>query len=249
MEPLIIYILIGFFAQLVDGSLGMGYKVSSTTFLISTGVSPVLASATVHTAGIFTSAASGYSHWRMGNVNTQLFKDLVIPGIIGAIIGVIVLTNMPQDLIKPLVALYLLALALMLIARAVLGKALKLSFIRDQAVGGIGGFFDAVGGGGWGPIVTGTIMAKNAKRRPYRVVGSSSAAEWFVTITQAAAFFVLFHQFDGTAALGLIIGGVPAAPIAARIAHRLPVKLMTGAVGALLALLSLRTLILALSGG
>lgn len=248
MEPLLIYILVGFFAQLVDGSLGMGYKVSSTTFLLSTGISPVVASATVHTAGIFTSAAGGFSHWRLGNVHKKLTISLMIPGMIGAVLGVLVLTWLPIEIIKPLVAIYLLGLGLMLIAKAIWGTGLNLAFVQKEAVGGIGGFFDAIGGGGWGPIVTGTMMAKGT-RMPRRVVGSSSVAEWFVTVVQAAAFFVLLHEFDPTAVVGLVLGGVPAAPIAALIANRLPVKKLMGAVGVILTLLSLRTLVLALTGG
>lgn len=247
-STIILYIVIGFFAQLVDGSLGMGYKATSTTILLSTGVPPVVASASVHTAGVFTSAVGGFAHWKMGNFAWDLFIALVIPGIIGAVIGVAVLTSMPTAIIKPAVAFYQLILGGLLITRAIWGAGLDLSFVRKEAVGGIGGFFDAVGGGGWGAIVNGTMIAKGT-RKPRRVIGSANIAEWFVTIVQVVAFMMMFHDFQLTPVLGLIIGGVPAAPMAALITRRLPVQKLMAAVGGLLVILSVRTLIIALSGG
>jgi hypothetical protein len=248
VDPIFVYILIGFFAQLVDGSLGMGYKATSTTVLLSTGVPPVAASASVHTAGIFTSAVGGIAHWRLGNFAWDLFIALVIPGMIGAVIGVVVLTSMPTAIIKPVVAFYQLLLGLLLVTRAIWGSGLDLSFVRKEFVGAVGGFFDAVGGGGWGPIVNGTMIAKGT-RKPRRVIGSANIAEWFVTVVQVAAFMLMFHDFQWTPVLGLIIGGVPAAPIAAMITRRLPVQKLMAAVGGLLVILSLRTLLIALSGG
>lgn len=248
MDPIIIYILIGFFAQLVDGSLGMGYKSTSTAVLLSTGVPPVAASASVHTAGIFTSAVGGVAHWKMGNFNRELFLALVIPGMIGAVIGVSVLTSIPTGIIKPAVAIYQLLLGLLLLSRAIWGSGLDLSFVRKEMVGLVGGFFDAVGGGGWGAIVNGTMIAKGT-RKPRRVIGSANIAEWFVTVVQVAVFLLMFHDFQWTPVLGLIIGGVPAAPIAALITRRLPVQKLMGAVGLLMVILSARTLAIALSGG
>lgn len=239
---LLLFIAIGFAAQLIDGSLGMGYKVSSTTFLLSFGVPPVLASASVHTAGIFTSAVSGLAHIRFGNINWELVRKLALPGMIGGLIGALTLTALPTDLIKPLVAVYLMAMGIVILYKAI-SQSLALRTTRRIApLGFIGGFFDAIGGGGWGPIVTSTLVADG--NQPRFVIGSVNTAEFFVTLTQAAAFLALLQTAHWLAVIGLIIGGVPAAAAAAYISKRLPAQRIMILIGIVIIILSLRTLLL-----
>jgi uncharacterized membrane protein YfcA len=245
MDALVVYILIGFFAQLVDGSLGMGYKTSSTTFLLSTGLPPAVASASVHTAGVFTSAVSGFAHWRFGNLNNRLIRRLVIYGVMGAIVGVFVVSYVPSTLIRPIIALYLMGMGLLMVARAITGRRLSFKRVQPEALGAVGGFCDAIGGGGWGPIVTGTLINEDG-RNPRRVIGSVNVAEWFVTVAQATTFLLVMKEIAVTPVLGLIIGGVPAAPFAAYAARKLPVQKLTLGVGILLIILAGRTLLLAL---
>ncbi len=242
MSELLIFALIGFGAQLIDGSLGMGYKVSSTTFLLTFGIPPKVASASVHTAGVITSAVSGYSHYRFGNFNKALIIRLAIPGVVGGIIGALTLTVIPSEIIKPLIAIYLFIMG----ARILLKSMKKIGevevSVNTQTLGLVGGFFDATGGGGWGPIVTTTLVVNG--HPPREVIGSVNIAEWFVTLVQAFTFFLaLGHTLNYTAIGGLIMGGVLAAPLAAYICQRLPVQKLMFAVGILIMALSVRTLL------
>jgi len=243
LDTLLLYTVIGFVCQLVDGSLGMGYKTTSTTLLLSTGLPPVAASAATHTAGIFTSAASGYAHYRIGNVNKRLLFRLSAAGILGGIIGVTLLSNIPSSVIKPIVALYLAALGGLIIYRSLGSSALIWRRTSTAILGSAGGFLDSIGGGGWGPIVTGTLVVNG--NNPRKVIGTVSIAEFFVTLAQAATFATVAHTLDWTPVLGLILGGVPAAPLAALLCRRLPVRRMMLLVGLLILVLSVRTLILA----
>lgn len=245
-DNLAAYILVGFLAQLIDGALGMAYGVSSTTFLLSTGVSPAAASASVHLAEVFTTFASGVSHWRLGNVDRRLFGRLVIPGIIGGVTGAYLLSNIPGDTIKPLVSLYL-----MLMGARIVYKALRASPKAREAfqhlvpLGVVGGFFDAIGGGGWGPIVTTTLVARG--NDPRTTIGSVNTAEFFVTFAEALTFILAISVADfGLVILGLIIGGVLAAPLAAVICRKLTPRKLMVIVGVLIILLSLRTIWMAI---
>lgn len=245
---ILVFVLIGFFAQMIDGSMGMGYKVSSTTFLLTTGIEPRIASASVHTAGIFTSAVSGYSHYRFKNYGANLVKQLAIPGVIGGIIGAFLATRIPTDIIKPAVSLYLLVMGLRIVFKALNRKTDVEANVNKTVLGLSGGFFDAIGGGGWGPIVTSTLVGSG--HNPRYVIGSVNIAEWFVTIMQAATFFLsIGHEYNWTAIGGIMIGGVVAAPIAAYMSKRLPLERLMLAIGVLICLLSLRTLITSLMGG
>lgn len=246
LSNLILFTIVGFAAQLIDGSLGMGYKVSSTTFLLSFGVPPVLASASVHTAGIFTSAVSGLAHLRFGNIDWELVKKLALPGMIGGLIGALALTSIPTNLIKPLVALYLMVMGVIIIRKALQQSSLLHAGRRIPPLGFIGGFFDAIGGGGWGPIVTSTLVADG--RKPRFVIGSVNTAEFFVTITQAIAFLALLRTAYWLAVVGLIVGGVPAAAAAAYISKRLSAGKLMILIGILIIVLSSRTLLLSLQG-
>lgn len=241
------FALVGLIAQIIDGSLGMAYGVSSTTFLLSTGITPAVASASVHTAQVFTTSASGLSHLKLGNVDSELVRKLVIPGIIGGVIGVLVLIHAPGDVITPFIAVYLLLMGVRILYRAArrIRHTDKPSHVRAVPLGLAGGFFDAVGGGGWGPIVTSTLIASG--HEPRMAIGSANLAEFFVTAVQTATFFTLLGPIHWQIVVGLVIGGVPAAPLAAWLCTKIPPDRLMIIVGTLIVLLSLRTIILVLN--
>lgn len=218
-------LLAGFLAQLVDGALGMGYGVTSATILLSVGVSPAAISGSIHTAEMFASGASGYSHYKFGNVNKKLFRALLIPGVIGAILGAILLTQLGEKhvgYIRPIMAAYTLFLGVRILLLAFRKQRLQKKFKHYGALAGAGGFLDSFGGGGWGPIVTTTLITKG--RSPRYVIGSVSLAEFFVTLASAFTFFTLLGVAHWQAILALVIGGLVAAPLAAKLAGRLPRK-------------------------
>lgn len=242
---LISFIIVGFLAQLIDGALGMAYGVSSTTFLLGLGVPPAAASMSVHTAEVFTTLVSGLSHLKLGNVDIKLFKKLVIPGVLGGIVGAYILTSVPGNVIKPLVSVYLLVMGLIIIYKVFFRKSQGRdvsSHLGLLAV--IGGFFDAIGGGGWGPIITSTIVARG--HNPRFAIGSVNLSEFFVTLAQVITFVVTLGSVDWTTVLGLIIGGVVAAPAAALVCKRIPARALMTIVGVLIIFLSIRTIYLAL---
>lgn len=242
MENILLFALIGFIAQMIDGSLGMGYKVSSTTFLLSIGLPPKIASASVHTAGIFASAASGLSHFKFGNLDRTLMFRLAVPGVIGSIIGAALLSSLQTDLIKPLVAVYLLLMGGRIVLKALQYNADMVTQVHTSALGMAGGFFDAVGGGGWGPIVTSTLLVNG--HEPRTVIGSVNIAEFFVTVASAVTFILAIREtMQWDAIGGLVIGAVLAAPLAAYLSRILPAQRLMLAVGIVICILSLRTLI------
>ena len=238
---LIVFVIVGFVAQMIDGALGMAYGVSSTAFLLTLGVSPAAASASVHTAEIFASGVSGLSHLKFGNVDRVLFRKLLIPGIIGGILGAYILTSLPGEKMRPLVALYLLVMGAIIVRKAVKKVREARVFKRLAPLGLVGGFFDAIGGGGWGPIVTSTLVAGGEK--PRFAIGSVNLAEFFVTVAEAATFFLAMGLVHWKAILGLTIGGVLAAPLAALVCKKLPSRLLMILVGALIIGLSIRTIL------
>lgn len=232
----------GFAAQLVDGALGMGYGVTSTTILLSIGINLPAISGSVHTAEMFSSGVSGYSHFKFGNVNKKLFKSLLIPGVLGAILGAYLLStlgNQYANYVRPILAMYTLFLGAKII-RNVFRKNVPSKVKRVGWLAGAGGFLDSFGGGGWGPLVTSTLIAKG--RSPRYVIGSVSITEFFVTLASAATFFALLGVSHWPVILGLIIGGTLAAPLAARLAGKLPLKTMFLSVGTLVIIWSLRIL-------
>ena len=242
-QNLIIFVIVGFAAQIIDGALGMAYGVSSTTFLLTVGISPAAASASVHTAEIFASGVSGISHLRFGNVDRELFKRLLIPGIIGGIAGAYILTTLPSERIKPFVALYLLVMGVIIVRKAMKKIEEKKSRAHLIPLGLVGGFFDAIGGGGWGPIVTSTLVARGEK--PRFAIGSVNLAEFFVTVAEAATFFLTLGLVHWKVIVGLTVGGVLAAPLAAYVCKRLPARALMVMVGTLIIILSIRTIFLA----
>lgn len=246
-EGIIPFIVVGFLAQIIDGSLGMAYGVSSNTFLLTLGMSPVLASASVHTAEVFTTLISGISHLSLGNVDTQLFKRLVIPGVIGGAIGAYLLVNLPTEIIKPIVSVYLLLMGLRILYKAYRNSVAGKIATKVELLGLAGGIFDAIGGGGWGPIVTTTLIAEGS--HPRKAIGSVNASEFFVTVVEAITFFLTLGTLDWKIVIGLFAGGVIAAPLGAFITRRVPARLMMVFVGILISLLSIRTIVLTFSGG
>ncbi len=237
-------IIAGFVAQLIDGALGMGYGVTCTTFLLSIGINLPAISGSIHTAEMFSSAASGYSHYKFGNVNKKLFKALLIPGILGAIIGAWLLSEFGNDYaqyIRPILASYTLFLGVRILLTAFKKNRAVTKVKRVGWLAGAGGFLDSFGGGGWGPLVTSTLISKG--RTPKYVIGTVSITEFFVTLASALTFFSLIGLSHWQVIVGLIIGGVAAAPIAARLAGKLPLKTMFIAVGALVIIWSVRILL------
>ncbi len=219
-------VLAGFLAQMVDGATSMGYGVTSSIVLQTANVSPAAISAGIHTAEMFTSGASGYSHYKFGNVNKKLFKALVIPGIIGAVLGALLLVWFDDTHIKflrPAMAAYTLLLGLRIFINGFRATNNgKQKFKRYGWLAGAGGFLDSFGGGGWGPIVTSTLITKG--RTPRYVVGSVSLTEFFVTLASAFTFFTLIGVGSWQIIMALVLGGVIAAPIAAKLAGKLPRK-------------------------
>jgi len=234
----------GFLAQLIDGALGMGYGVTCTTFLLSLGINLPAISGSIHTAEMFSSAASGYSHYKFGNVNKKLFKGLLIPGIVGAVIGAFLLSKFGDDYavyIRPLLACYTLLLGFRILSNAFRKNRTEKKVKRVGWLAGAGGFLDSFGGGGWGPLVTSTLISKG--RTPRYVIGTVSITEFFVTLASALTFFSLIGLSHLQVIIGLIIGGVTAAPIAARLSGKLPLKTMFIAVGTLVIIWSVRLLL------
>ena len=244
---ILIFLVVGFASQMIDGALGMAYGVSSNTFLLSFGVPPALASASVHAAEMFTTAVSGVSHLKLGNVDKSLFKKLLIPGVIGGVIGSYILTTIPGDVIKPIVALYLLAMGIVILRKAFKKPEEKDVHSHIVPLGAVGGFFDAIGGGGWGPIVTTTLVARG--KNPRLAIGSVNASEFFVTVAESVTFILTIGQDlaqNWQIIAGLLLGGVVAAPLAAFICKRIPARALMVVIGTLIILLQLRTLYLSL---
>jgi len=237
-------ILAGFLAQLVDGALGMGYGVTCTSVLLAIGIPLPAISGSIHTAEMFSSAASGFSHYKFGNVNKKLFKWILIPGVAGALVGAYLLSTLGTvyaDYIKPVLALYTLLLGARIIRNAFGKRPMKRRIKRVGLLGFAGGFLDSFGGGGWGPLVTSTLISKG--KTPRFVIGTVSITEFFVTLASALTFFAMIGISHWQVIAGLIIGGVTAAPIAARLSGRLPLKAAFLAVGTLIVIWSLNILI------
>ena len=217
------FILVGFAAQLVDGALGMAFGVISTTLLVSRGVDPAVASASVHAVEVFTTGASGISHTIHGNVNWRLFRRIVIPGIIGSVLGAYVLTQISAATARPFVLAYLTAIGLYLLWRALRHQHRHRNPRLVEPLGLVGGFLDAAGGGGWGPVVTSNLLAQGA--HPRKVIGTVNTAEFFIAVTISLTFLVSLRAEEFTTAMaGLLVGGLAAAPVGALVAKKLPTR-------------------------
>ena len=243
---LLTFVLIGFAAQMVDGALGMAFGVISSTLLITIGVPPAAASAGVHTAETFTTAVSGISHVAHRNVDWRLFFRIVIPGVVGGVTGAYLLTQVSADAAKPLVLAYLTALGFYLFYRGVMHRHTEKQPKIVSPLGLAGGFLDAAGGGGWGPIVTSNLLVQGSN--PRKTIGTVNTAEFFLTVTISLTFIAaLGWEAFTIATLGLLIGGVAAAPFGAWIAKRVNPDLLLTFVGAILTVTSTYGLYRALS--
>lgn len=240
-SDLLIYLLIGIFAQLVDSTLGMGYGATSTSFLLSFGVPPAISSMGVHVSEMFTTGASAISHYKYRNINKKLVLSLLIPGVMGAVLGAYLLADVIDGkAIKPYISIYMIILAITIIIKGLRGNIKKRKTKRIGILAIFGGFMDSIGGGGWGPIVTSTLMGQG--RNPRYTIGSVNTAEFAVAFASGITF-ILFDGISGWQVIaGLIIGGLIAAPIGAYWVNKIPRKPITVLVGLLLIFLSLKTL-------
>jgi len=232
------FIAIGFAAQLIDGALGMAFGQISSTLLLSMGVPPAAASAGVHTAETFTTAVSGISHIAHKNVDWRLFFRIAIPGVVGGVLGAYVLSNIDASTAKPVVLAYLTALGLYLLYRGVMHRHNEREPKIVAPLGLAGGFLDAAGGGGWGAVVTSNLLVQGSS--PRKTIGTVNTAEFFLTVTISATFIVtLGWEAFTVATLGLLIGGVLAAPFGALIAKRVDADRLLTFVGVVLTMTSL----------
>lgn len=235
------FILAGFIAQMIDGALGMAYGVSATTFLLSYGITPAVSSMAVHASEIFTSGVSGIMHLRFGNVNNRLFRSILIPGVLGAIVGAYVLSEFESynEIIKPIVSAYTLFLGGLIIYKVLRKKQARKKVTKVGWLGLLGGFLDSIGGGGWGPVVSSTLIARG--KHPRMIIGSVNLAEFFVSLASSFTFFTVIGTANAWQPIaGLVLGGVCAAPIAAYLASKLNIKAMMLFVGIVVVIVSLR---------
>jgi uncharacterized membrane protein YfcA len=259
MRSFIVLAIVGLVAQLVDGSLGMAYGVTSTTLLLAVGISPALASASVHIAEVGTCAMSGASHWRFGNVDWSKIVWLAVPGAIGAFLGAVVLASViTAEAAEPIVAVFLFSLGIFILSRfafrrherPVRERPIPKAFLSP--LGFVAGFLDAAGGGGWGPISTPTLLS-SGRMQPRKVIGTVDASEFLVAVAASIGFFVSLSFADIPWQLvgALLVGGLIAAPVAAWIVRILPARIMGTAVGGVILIVNMRTFLEAIgvSGG
>ena len=240
-EDFVVFLLIGIFAQLVDNTLGMGYGATSTSFLISYGVPPVVSSMAVHVAEMFTTGASAISHYWFKNINKKLVMHLILPGVAGSILGSYLLADVIDGTkIKPFIAMYMIILSVMIIMKGLRKTRIKKRTKRLGYLATFGGFMDAIGGGGWGPIVTSTLLGKG--RDPKYTIGSVNTAEFAIAFASGFTFMILGGISGWPVIAGLILGGIVAAPLGAYLVNKIPRKPFTVLIGLLLIYLSLQTL-------
>ncbi|HUX84191.1 MAG TPA: TSUP family transporter [Chitinophagaceae bacterium] len=244
LGPDILYFIAGgFLAKLVDGTLGLGYGTISTSYLLSFGILPAQVSKSVHLSEIFTSGSSGFMHLRYRNVNKKLFRKMVIPGVIGAIGGafLIIWLEGSVKIIRPVIAVYTLALGINIILKGLKVKPKRNPVKKVGLLALIGGFLDAVAGGGWGTLVTSTLMASG--RDPVYVVGSVNLARFYVALAGSLTFISLLGITHWQVAVGLLAGGAVASPIAAALPRKLKSKRLLVLAGLIVAALSLRVIL------
>jgi uncharacterized membrane protein YfcA len=250
VQTLIVLGIVGFLAQLVDGALGMAYGTTSTTLALAVGLSPAVASATVHMAELGTCIASGASHWRFGNVDWRTVRRIGIPGAIGAFLGAVALSSISAEAAKPWMATVLGILGVYILVRFVLGRAPRprgRSYVRGRYLAGLGlfgGFIDASGGGGWGPVATPTLLA-TGKLEPRKVIGSVDTSEFLVALAASIGFLLALGSqgISWTFLAALLVGGVIAAPIAAWLVRLLSPRLLGACVGGFIVITNARTLL------
>lgn len=249
MRKLIVFALVGFVAQLVDGALGMAYGATSTTLLLAAGFAPALASASVHLAEVGTTLVSGLAHWRFGNVDWGVVRPLALPGALGALVGALLLSHFSTEAAAPWMAAVLLTLGIIVLARFSRGvkpvdgrQPVPRRFLRG--LGLVAGFVDATGGGGWGPIASPALLA-GGRLQPRAVVGSVDTSEFLVSAAASVGFLIgLGTGSLDFALVGTLLGaGVAAAPLAAWLVRILPARYLGVSVGGLIVLTNLRTLL------
>jgi uncharacterized membrane protein YfcA len=230
---------VGFVAQVIDGALGMAYGVTASSFLLAVGATPVMASGATHLAEVFTTGISGVSHLRMGNVNKKLFLSLVIPGVTGGLIGTYVLSSIDGSVLKPWISGYLLLMGLYVLSKAFRRIILVRTDVSPAKVVPLalfGSFMDTTGGGGWGPIVTTSLVG--AGHDPRTTIGSVNFAEFFLTVAVSAAFFSILDDSVWLTVGGLVVGGMFAAPFAAYITRHIKTRFLLILVGVLISAIS-----------
>jgi hypothetical protein len=242
VSDFLLFVAVGFAAQLIDGAIGMAYGLASTSVLLGLGFPPVTASASVHAAEVFTTGASALSHWRFGNVRWTMVARLAVTGVVGGICGAFFLSAVDGDKIRPFVAVYLGVMGLWIVGKAAFRRNTQPAEPRMLPVLGLaGGFLDSIGGGGWGPIVTSSIIGQGGVART--AIGSTNASEFLVTLAISGTFFLTVGLELWPIILGLILGGVFAAPLAALVVRHMPDRPMMLMVGVLIMLLSVRELV------
>lgn len=236
-DQFLFFVLVGLAAQLIDGALGMAFGLVSSSVLLSMGVPPAAVSASVHTAEVFTTGASGASHLAMRNVDRRLFLRLALPGMVGGAIGAYVLTRLPGDAIRPFIYAYLLILSIVILLRAAGRLMPKKEVRRVPVLGFFAGLLDATGGGGWGPVATSTLLARGGTART--TIGTVNAAEFLVTVSISVTFFLTMGLQHLDVILGLLVGGMIAAPLAALFVRHVRERWVLLAVGILVMAISL----------
>ena len=241
-------LLVGLIAQIIDGALGMAYGITSTSFLLATGASPALATASVHMAEVFTTGVSGISHAKFGNVDKSLFLRLLIPGIIGGVLGAVLVTQIDGDTLKPFITGYLLLMGIYVLSKAfrkhIATRKGEPKHVAKLAL--LGGFVDTSGGGGWGPVVTTTLVGTG--HDPRTTIGSVNIAKFILTLASAASLFILVDETIWHVVAGLIIGGLFAAPFAAYVCKKFSTRTLLILVGVLISGISAFNLYKALIG-
>lgn len=238
---LLFYVVAGFVAQIIDGALGMAYGVTASSLLLTFGVPPAAASATVHAAECFTTGASAISHHAFGNVDGFLFRRLLVPAVIGAGLGAYLLSSLDGEALKPWIAGYLIIMGFIIVTKAFMQFPPRNVTSHLVPLGFVGALLDAIGGGGWGPIVASNLIARGNNVRI--TVGSVNAVEFFVTLAATSTFIVTLGLTNWKIILGLAIGGMMAAPFGAWLSRRLPIRPFMAIVGLLVIALSTRTLL------
>ncbi len=222
-------IAVGFVAQLIDGCLGMGYGISASSILAALGVPPAITSATVHAAETVTAGVSSASHAWFRNIDRRIFFSLLVPGVVGGALGATLLAHVPAHSVRPFVWAYLLATSLVVLGRVILKRSPLRLGGQGPLLGGVAGFLDAIGGGGWGTIVTSTMIARGVT--PRYAIGTSNAVVFFVALTTSLTLWLQLGGMRYDMVLALLIGGAAAAPIAAWVTSRVPQRAATAAVG------------------
>jgi uncharacterized membrane protein YfcA len=230
---------VGFLAQVIDGALGMAYGITSSSFLLAVGAPPALASGATHLAEVFTTGISGVAHLKMGNVNKKLFFGLLLPGIVGALVGTYILSHIDGKALKPYISVYLLMMGVYVFSKAFRHIKPKRDIQSKKVIplAFFGGLMDTTGGGGWGPIVTTSLVG--AGQDPRTTIGTVNFAEFFLTVVVAASFFSILDHTVWILVAGLALGGLVAAPFAAMVTKHLKAKTLLILVGSLITVVSI----------